>query len=86
MSKTIPTKDITTELIEDTTRELNGIVRRFESELSNLKQVQLFQEKHTTGKWWNRKHYYTYWKYGEGGMYQVSIYPKSTVESIERGD
>ncbi len=85
MRKTIDKKDITTELIEDASRELNDIVRRFNTELFEIiKPAQLFQEKYTTGYLWWKKTWYVYYKYFEGNMIAVSTYSAETIKSLEK--
>lgn len=85
MRKTIDKRDITTELIEDASRELNDIVRRFNTELFEIiKPAQLFQEKHTTGYLWWKKTRYVYYKYFEGHMIAVSTYSAGTIKSLEK--
>lgn len=45
----------------------------------------VFQEKHTTGWLWWKRTYYKYYRYLEGSMIAVSIYPEETIKEIERG-
>lgn len=44
---------------------------------------EIFQEKHQTGFLWRRRVYYKYFRYFEGSMIQVSIYPEETIKSLE---
>lgn len=44
----------------------------------------IFQEKHTTGRLWWRKTYYTYWRELEGRMLQMPLYPTQTIEAMEK--
>jgi hypothetical protein len=83
MSK-IDTKDITTELVENSVRELDSHISKFNEKLEELAPVAIFQEKHVTGPWWNRKTYYTYYKYIEGRMYAVSVINETNLRLLEK--
>lgn len=85
MRKTIDKKDLTTELVQECVRELSEHISDFNRRLDYLAPVALFQEKHTSGKWWNRKTYYTYWQYSEGRMRQLNVDSTDFIESIEGG-
>lgn len=45
----------------------------------------IFQGKHTTGHLWWKQTYYKYFKYFEGSMVAVSIYPMETIQALEKG-
>ncbi len=76
--KTVPIKEITVGLIEDAARDFNAEVIKATQRIEATLPKMLFQEKHTTGRLWWKKTYYTYWRYSESRILQLPI---DTLES-----
>lgn len=47
-------------------------------------EYQVFQEEHTNGHLWWKITYYKYYRYFEGRMMTVPIYPPETIKWVER--
>lgn len=77
-------KAISLSLIEEAARDFNVAVERAAAKIDVSLPNMIFQEKHTSGWLWYKRTWYTYYKYSEGNMIGIPIYPNDTIRSIER--
>lgn len=78
-------KELSLELVEEAATSFNIAVQKANERMDLSLPHMLFQEKHVSGHLWWKKTYYVYYKYFEGSMLAVHVFPMETLDQHERG-
>lgn len=71
-------------LVEEAARDFNTSVNKAVNRIQDSYPNMIFQEKHTNGFLWWKRTYYTYYRYSDGHMIAIDMYPVSTIRSLEK--